>query len=121
MKKLLILLGLMLSFPMFSQYCVSYPIGIPLEINTLKAPSDYLFGQSKYKVVSFEVKAEGYPSHISLGNDLNNTNVKEYLNLACPDGCYYLITRMTLIDQSGQKTFIGGLEGPFLYMKYFKP
>ena len=112
---------MLLSLSAYSQYCVSFPIGLSHDVVELKAPSDYFMGTNQYRVVSFEIKAEGHPTYLSLGNNLNTTGIVEYLSKACPDGCTFLIVEMTVVDQKGQTTYLGGMEGPFPYMKFFEP
>ena len=120
MKKLLFVLGVILSLPSFSQYCMTYPIGLPQGVEEVKVPSDYMYGTNKYKVVMFEIKVQGRPRIKVPGNSLNQTFVKEYLLEVCPDGCFYMIDQISAVDEKNQRSGFG-VEDYFLYIKYFKP
>lgn len=119
MKKLLVIFGLILTLPVFSQYCITYPIGLPQGIDVVQVPSDYMFGGNKYKVVWFEIKVQGHPRMRVAGNSVNQSFVNEYLLKVCPDGCFYMIDQIRAVDEKGQTSIFGSEN--FIYVKYFKP
>ena len=105
-----------------AQFCISYPIALPANVNLVQIPTDYLYGKDSHKVVEMRIKISGSPEVVVKGNDLNSPFLQGQLAKKCPEGCLYLITEITAKDKlTGQISGYGGGEEHFPYIKYFDP
>ena len=103
-----------------AQFCISYPIALPANVNLVQIPTDYLYGKDSHKVVEMRIKISGSPEVVVKGNDLNSPFLQGQLAKKCPEGCLYLITEITAKDKvTGQISGYGGGEEHFPYIKYF--
>jgi len=121
MKKFLFILGVVFSLPLFSQISIQYPITLPSEVTILKAPSDYVYGTNNHTVVEYTIKVEGKVPLRIIDNSLDGQFVVERLTNMCPDGCLFLITEIRYKQENDGVITQGGIEGPFPYLKFFKP